>query len=69
MRCINHPEVEAHLVPWWPYTHFLDVECGICPDCAAGNCKNLHLVELGSADFWSAFDDMRANSWTRDGDE
>lgn len=66
MTCINHPEVAAYLVPWWPCTHWLDVECGICADCAAGDCKNLNLVELGSDEFWSAFEDMRADHWARD---
>lgn len=59
MRCINHPETDAFLVPWWPYTHSLDVERGICEQCAAGDCKDMDLVELGSEEFWSAFNDMQ----------
>ena len=65
MKCINHPDADANLVPWWPCTHFLDVECGICPACATGDCKDLDLVALGSEEFWTAFEDMKANHWAR----
>jgi hypothetical protein len=54
--CINHPLTPASHVPWWPYTRFLDVEGGVCTECAAGGCSDLNLLAFGSEEFWAAFD-------------
>lgn len=59
--CINHPLTAAAFVPWWPHTHFLDVEGGVCAACAAGDHSDLQLLELGTEAFWAAFEDMRSN--------
>jgi len=37
----------------------------IYPACASSDCKDLNLVALGSEEFWTAFEDMKANHWAR----
>lgn len=66
MHCANHPGVIATHVPWWSYTHFLDVDCGLCSECVAGDCQGMEVVEIDSEEYWEHERDMREGDW-RDG--
>jgi hypothetical protein len=64
--CTNHPDRPSSHVPWWPYTHFLDVECGYCPECVEEfrADTSLDLVEIDTDRFWECQEDMRDNLWS-----
>lgn len=63
MFCVNHPDRQATHVPWWPFTHNLDVGCGLCPECVTGDCETLETVEINSEEYWEHERDMREGQW------
>lgn len=70
-QCVNHNDRQATHVPWWPFTHFLDVDCGLCPECATEletfdefqEPNDGRAVEINSMEFWEHERDMREGAW------
>jgi hypothetical protein len=63
--CYAHPGRPATRVPWWPFTHFLDVDCGHCDECTHqyNDPDDPKMIEIGSEEYWEYERDMREGAW------